>query len=143
MSAADLGKCDVCRKPISGALLQLGDKNMHPECHKCYSCKRVFAEDETFARDGSKHAICGQCTDKAHAANVAAKPPMESEVKAGDHVGLGSCGSCGKGVSANAVTVQGSVYHPPCFACMKCKKTLGKGDGFVREGQEFLCEDCC
>lgn len=31
------------------------------------------------------------------------------------------CGSCGKYVEGEVVTVLDSVFHPDCFGCQRCK----------------------
>jgi hypothetical protein len=140
----NMGTCAVCRKTIFGVLLRLGEKDLHPECHRCGKCKRQFAEDETFAREGySKIAICNQCIDLNHQNKIASKPQVESEIQTLDKTSMGKCGSCSKDVYDSAVTVQSAKYHKTCFKCDKCGNQINPKDGFVREGAGFWCENCC
>lgn len=91
-----MGVCVACKEPIFGVLVQVGGQDMHPECHACKRCKRVFADGESFVRDGSKHTICDACVTAEHEKKVAARPPMQQEVQAVGKASLGKCGSCSK-----------------------------------------------
>jgi hypothetical protein len=157
---AKMGVCNACAKPIFGVLIQVGDKDLHPgternfvcfclfyyafsECHTCKRCKRVFADGESFVRDNSKHTICDSCVSAEHEKKVAARPPMQEEIQALPQTSMGKCGSCAKDIVGSAVTVLNGKYHEACYMCQKCKRQLKRGDGCVREGNGFLCENCC
>ncbi len=138
-----MGTCAECNQPIFGVLIQVGTKNLHPDCHFCRRCKRVFADGETFVRDNSKHTICDQCVTAEHDKRVAARPPMQEEIQVLGSKALGTCGSCRKDIFDSCVTVMNDKFHDACWNCLRCKKQLRKGDGCVREGSGFLCESCC
>lgn len=68
----NMGTCAECKKAIHGVLIQIGDKDLHPECHCCKRCKRMFEDGETFCRDNSKHTVCNACWEKEHEKKVRA-----------------------------------------------------------------------
>lgn len=139
-----MGVCGACKKPIFGVLVQIGENvDLHPECHCCKRCSRVFADGESFVRDGSQHTICDSCVTAEHEKKVAARAALPGEIQAGEARAMGRCGACSKDIFDQAATFQNILYHMQCWACAKCKRQLQKGDGCVREANAFLCENCC
>jgi hypothetical protein len=94
-------------------------------------------------RDNSNHTICNSCVSAEHDKKVAARPPMQEEISVVGQASLGKCGSCKKDIFDSSVTFANDKFHDKCWFCQKCTKQLKRGDGCVREGNGFLCENCC
>jgi len=105
--------CDVCKKEITGQVLKADGTQFHPECFKCDGCGNLL-KGPFHKKDGKR--ICEACIPKV------------------------TCFGCKKEIVGAATKANGNSYHPECFKCEVCAKSLASG--FFKVGDKLVCKDC-
>ncbi|KAI9310537.1 hypothetical protein BX666DRAFT_2006865 [Dichotomocladium elegans] len=120
--------CAECKKPLKGTRAKLpsatGDVWYHYSCLKCAGCQDAF-KDSKFATF-QNHIYHRECV-----------PRMNSQ----DTRSL-ACHSCRKSIRDKFISCSARSYHPECFQCHSCHKTLSHEQPYFEVGQEPHCEAC-
>jgi len=141
--------CDICNRSIDGDCLTSNGKSFHSNCMKCavcgdslkgtyftsmgkLICEKDYKETQKTCSD-CKEAISGPYYTLDNDKVVCEKDYKKS---------LGNCGRCGLIVEGQILKVSGGFFHPDCFTCVVCKKSLvevpfTKGD----DGEVYCSED--
>lgn len=125
---ASLEKCVVCGKEITERILRASGKPYHPECFRCFTCKKML-DGCPFAVDDDSNIYCVDCYhDKfAPKCSVCGKPILPEE---------------GKEESLRIVAL-GKDFHVGCFKCEMCGELLsGEGKGCYPLDGKLLCLNC-
>eukprot|EP00095_Tigriopus_kingsejongensis_P007736 maker-scaffold200_size264178-snap-gene-1.16 protein:Tk07736 transcript:maker-scaffold200_size264178-snap-gene-1.16-mRNA-1 annotation:"lipoma-preferred partner homolog isoform x4" len=123
--------CTVCNLPIKGDSVVSNDKPFHPECMKCFICGDslrgqflTFQDKPICERDyklnAEKCSICGE-------APMGKYFSLDGEVRCEEchETENDKCLKCQEPVAGKVIKINcGSAYHPDCFACEVCKKSL-------------------
>jgi len=107
--------CGKCGEEIKGEAISVSEKKFHPECFKCYECKKEISGSFRTTADGER--ICAAC------------------------IKLKKCFACKKGIERKSIAADGKDYHPECFKCQKCEKQLGE-KYLKNDVGEILCDAC-
>ena len=114
-------KCERCRLPLRGAILNALGSKFHTECFRCSLCDASLASGTFVPVPDSKNAACASC----HERELAAK-----------------CGGCGRGVVGDhVVALRGTPFHKACFRCVKCRASLVGRKHVPHEGKAW-CAEC-
>ena len=120
-----LPSCTRCGETVQDGL-RACDGVWHAECFRCDTCDKVLT-DEFFEEDGRPY-----CEEHA--------PQM-----IGNHV----CASCGEAIDGRYIDVDDLLYHPSCFTCSVCDRSIvdsfwtgEDGNLLCTEHFEEQCERC-
>jgi hypothetical protein len=114
-------QCIQCLKSISiGKIISYGGKKYHPDCFSCEKCHTPII-DRQFPTHNSK-PYCSQCYDK--------------------HIAP-QCFQCLKPISVGkSVIFDEKSYHPDCFRCNQCNKSLADDKNFFEHNSKPCCLQC-
>ncbi|KAL7060998.1 hypothetical protein AAHC03_09540 [Spirometra sp. Aus1] len=93
---------------------------MHTDCFVCTQCKGKLAGMNFRSKNGGNY--CDNCyTEKFQP----------------------KCSKCAKviGLNVKYSKYKNKCYHPECFACSKCKKSI-QGEQFNELEGQFTCVNC-
>jgi len=109
-------RCHACGNSIQGAMVTAADKHYCEKCFKCHhpGCHVVLGGQSFYEHEG--------------------KPYCEHHYQATNDM-ICNCGRAIVGPYANA---QGRKWHPDCFVCAYCKKTL-MGESFAEDNGKVYC----
>lgn len=93
----------------------------HGDCFKCSKCSLPLAGEEFVLKD--KKIRCSECYRKKSA------------------TGIVRCIVCKKEIIEKGLKYKGNPYHPDCFNCASCKKSLTDVTPVTHENK-VLCKDC-
>jgi len=91
--------CDKCHQPLPTQYVTTKNKKYHSECFACHSCNNALGTDY-YDVDGQFQ--CDSCYNQ----------------------NIGSCATCGRGLTGQYVKCLGKMFHEPCFLCFSCKGSL-------------------
>lgn len=112
--------CCTCYQPIGKGRPGCSalDKTYHIECFTCAVCHTRLAGGSFYSVDG--------------------KPYCEKDYKDT----LDKCESCGKPILDRILRASGKPFHPACFTCTACKKSLDGIPFTVDSNNAIHCVDC-
>jgi len=113
----DAPSCEICQQIVMNQLIRVGDKTYHLDCLRCSVCMNGIVGN--FFVEPSGTWVCQSCA-------VNTTP---------------ACGVCSSPVFGQTVKAEGKEFHPACFVCTGCKKPLGGGKYFNKDGTRN-CVDC-
>ena len=114
-------KCERCRLPLRGTVLNAMGSKFHAECFRCSLCDASLASGTFVQMPNEKKAACASC----HERELAAK-----------------CGGCGRGVVGDhVVALGGTPFHKACFCCVRCRASLVGRKHVPHEGKAW-CAEC-
>ncbi|XP_057289739.1 four and a half LIM domains protein 2-like [Hydractinia symbiolongicarpus] len=115
------GKCEQTLADPNITYVTYGGQTFHPDCFTCQSCNKTLAGKSIYKHEG--HNYDQECYSTFHAKKCAVcyQALVDPKIK--------------------YVTYDGKTYHPDCFVCHKCKKTLS-GKQFYLVDDTKVCEDC-
>lgn len=136
-----MGVCSVCKEDVHGRVVKALNAVFHPDHFACSSCRRVIAAHESFMADPAHplRPVCSACGSQAvaRAASTAGRP-MQSLPGS-----LGPCGTCGRGVAGEHVSVLGKIFHAACLQCGNCGRTMRPSEQLAKgEGGFIICAVC-
>merc|ERR1712002_125087 len=114
--------CNKCGYSIKNATVTFQDDKYHPECFVCYHCREQLSGKSIRQHGG--HNYDQECYSRWHAKR---------------------CGKCGQPcaeANVNYTTYGGKTFHPDCFVCYRCGKSLSGGKKFYLDGEVKVCEAC-
>jgi len=112
-----LPKCFRCGDPIAnGELVNADGKKYHPNCFACPVCSKTLLN--YLFRDG--HPFCEQHYYERY------NP---------------KCHVCHQALKETTVTALGREWHPNCFTCERCNKSIGVGSFYSHHGRP-VCPSC-
>jgi len=140
--------CDVCKGDIAGDCLISNGKNFHSACMKCAVCGDNLTDtyftfmDKLICEKDYKETqtICSECGEAISGSYYTLdneKVVCEKDYKKS----LGNCGRCGKIVEGKILKVSGGFFHPDCFTCEVCKKSLVGVPFSLDEGKQLYCSE--
>lgn len=111
--------CGICQQPIQGKQVEAQNGFYHPQCFVCASpgCKVSLAGTDYYAHNGKFYC-------ETHYHTVAS-----------------SFCICGTAIQGQFVNALGKKWHPNCFVCAHCKKSLAGGSYAEVENQVY-CPEC-
>ncbi|NXN08751.1 LPXN protein, partial [Indicator maculatus] len=115
ITAAPVGICATCHKPIAGKVLTALGKTWHPEHFTCAHCGQELGRQPFFERDGQ--AYCQEDYHQAFAPH---------------------CAYCAGPIREKVLTALGQTWHPEHFFCAHCGKVFGD-DGFHEQNKKPYC----
>ncbi|KAM4014937.1 filamin-binding LIM protein 1 isoform 4-T5 [Anomaloglossus baeobatrachus] len=111
--------CAFCHKsiPPSTATIEAMKKQYHATCFTCRKCHRLLAGQMYYQKDGQP--ICEHCYKET----------------------LEKCGKCQSLILQHIVRALGSSYHPECFTCVVCSRTIADESFAVDEYNHVHCAE--
>ncbi|XP_073512206.1 filamin-binding LIM protein 1 isoform X2 [Phyllobates terribilis] len=111
--------CAFCHKtiPPSTATIEAMKKQYHAGCFTCRKCHRLLAGQMYYQKDGQP--ICEHCYKET----------------------LEKCGKCDSLILQHIVRALGSSYHPECFTCVVCSRTIADESFAVDEFNDVHCAE--
>ncbi|XP_063707198.1 transforming growth factor beta-1-induced transcript 1 protein-like isoform X1 [Culicoides brevitarsis] len=111
--------CVKCKEVRFSNAVSALEKTWHRKCFVCNGlCKKPLGGQTFFERDG----------------NVYCKSDFEKVV-------ADKCAGCKAPIMKSAITALQAKWHPDCFKCKKCKKTIDD-ESFYVEGSKPVCAKC-
>lgn len=114
---ADL-KCSGCGKKLGPFSVTFGDRSWHPQCFTCVRCKASL-NDGFMEGEKDKAFYCSHCHSEVY-----------GEI----------CSGCSKALGLQVKRAIGQNWHPECFNCTNCKKSLDAE--FVNKNNLPYCLAC-
>lgn len=112
-------KCAGCHSPILQQPTSAMGKQWHPQCFKCCDCRKAL-NPSNFRENGGK-PFCDDCFHNKFSQK---------------------CAGCNTPIKdQQPMNALGKPWHPQCFKCSDCKKTLNPSQCKENGGRPF-CEDC-
>ncbi|XP_019854051.1 PREDICTED: LIM domain-binding protein 3-like [Amphimedon queenslandica] len=113
--------CSLCRKAIVGPMVNATNRYYHQECFRCSRCSCNLSQQDGFNMENGM-LFCSNCFTEAYGV---------------------SCSGCGQTIGANELWVEAldRNWHPQCFVCGGCKRTLEGSKFFAKLGQPY-CGQC-
>ncbi|XP_068097751.1 filamin-binding LIM protein 1 [Hyperolius riggenbachi] len=111
--------CAFCHKAIlpSAAAIEAMKKHYHASCFTCRKCHRLLAGQLYYQKDGQP--ICEHCY----------KDTLEK------------CAKCQTLILQHIVRAMGNSYHPECFTCVVCNRTIADESFAVDEYNDVHCAE--
>jgi len=143
--------CADCKNPLGTAKYYIiGGKNYCEQCRykyleKCTKCDKVI-ENETVRPKGSGkpyHTDCFCC--------VKCEQPLQGKYFTNETgmicencfaASREKCARCGRAIMESTLKALDQVYHPKCFVCSMCPKSLEGVEFFVTEDKKPMCKEC-
>ena len=115
-----IAQCSACKEGITpySKYLQLESRSWHTQCFSCISCRKSLIEEEF--QDYDSNLMCMDCFVN----KVSRK-----------------CHKCYKAVVGKAIQFNMRHYHPKCFCCRWCGKSLADTKASDKNG-ELYCPAC-
>ncbi|XP_077330868.1 filamin-binding LIM protein 1 [Lithobates pipiens] len=109
--------CAFCHKAIlpTAAAIEAMKKQYHASCFTCRKCHRLLAGQLYYQKDG--RPICEHCY----------KDTLEK------------CATCQTLIMQHIVRAMGNSYHPECFRCVVCHRTIADESFAVDEYNDVHC----
>ena len=102
ISVESRGICYACEQPILGEIIHALDRKYHPEHFFCSVCQKEIGNESFIERDDKVY--CDGCYTSYF---------------------LPICPKCQKPVLDFCTEAMGQKWHPECFTCNECGKSLG------------------
>ncbi|XP_044138413.1 filamin-binding LIM protein 1 [Bufo gargarizans] len=111
--------CAFCHKTIlsNTATIEAMKKQYHASCFTCRKCHRLLAGQMYYQKDGQP--ICDHCY----------KDTLEK------------CAKCKTLILQHIVRALGNCYHPECFTCVVCNRTIADESFAVDEHNDVHCAE--
>lgn len=114
-------KCERCRLPLRGTVLNAMGSKFHAECFRCSLCDASLASGTFVPMPNEKKAACASCHEQKFAPK---------------------CGGCGRGVVGDHVVALGKTpFHKACFRCTACRVSLVGRKHVPHQGKAW-CAEC-
>uniref|UniRef100_A0A7M5X8E1 LIM zinc-binding domain-containing protein n=1 Tax=Clytia hemisphaerica TaxID=252671 RepID=A0A7M5X8E1_9CNID len=113
--------CTKCDDPIRDTTVTFEKKPYHPECFVCHQCQKKLSGKAIYKHEG--HNYDQECYGTFHAKRCAKCYEVLTDPK------------------VSYVQYDGKTFHPDCFTCSRCDKSLAKQQ-FYLDGENKLCEKC-
>lgn len=115
--------CTKCALPIGKGGIVYNNCPWHRDCFCCSHCQRVLGRERFTSVEDRPY--CVDCYGQLFAKK---------------------CSTCTKPITgvdgAKFIAFEGRQWHADCFVCYKCRALLF-GRGFLTDGDDILCPDCC
>lgn len=113
--------CDACQRPIVGEKsVTFDEKAFHTDCFRCGQCRKVLLNEKDLHKHDSK-PCCDDCYKKDFAPR---------------------CVECSGPIGAGKLIVyETKKYHPECFRCGQCHKSMVEREFFARDSKP-CCVSC-
>ncbi|XP_077114058.1 actin-binding LIM protein 1 isoform X11 [Ranitomeya variabilis] len=121
-------QCSGCGEFVEGEVVTALGKTYHPACFACTACKRPFPPGDRVTFNG-RDCLCQAC---------AAQPmsPGAKELSAAS-----SCSGCGRDIkNGQALLALDKQWHLGCFKCKSCGKVL-TGEYISKDGSPYCEKD--
>mmetsp|Transcript_96 Transcript_96/g.162 ORF Transcript_96/g.162 Transcript_96/m.162 type:complete len:545 (+) Transcript_96:55-1689(+) len=128
--------CEVCKKPIEGAAMNVAGASYHPACFVCQGCKEPLTS--YFKVEGE--IMCKKCA-QASQSQKAADAGKNSSLRR-------TCRKCKKPIEGKIVLGdRDDAFHEECFVCDDCGKPLDEyvvdpNRRFKFQEAAYLCRSC-
>ncbi|KAG8569812.1 hypothetical protein GDO81_014553 [Engystomops pustulosus] len=111
--------CAFCHKTIlpNVATIEAMKKQYHASCFTCRKCHRLLAGQMYYQKDGKP--ICDYCYKET----------------------LEKCAKCQTLILQHIVRALGNGYHPECFTCVVCNRTIADESFAVDEYNDVHCAE--
>eukprot|EP00093_Oithona_nana_P003123 03123.XXX_42757_40390_1 [CDS] Oithona nana genome sequencing. len=143
--------CTDCQEPLGTSKYYIiSGKNYCGKCRakfleNCTKCGKIIENETIRPKESGKpyHADCFCCT-QCHI-------PLQGKYFATDNgilceedfaASRDKCGRCGRAILTSTLKALDQVYHPDCFACSMCPKSLEGVEFFVTDEKKPMCKDC-
>jgi len=113
-AARNMERCEECMRPIKDRSTIAMDKRFHPECFVCTHCKKPFPDGKFIPHKG--------------------KPYCRSDF-------ANMCLKCDKVITSGYIEFEQEKYHPACFKCHLCRKSLAESEFFELDGKPYCKSD--
>jgi len=145
-------ECASCSSNLEGK--EFFAQNNQPYCVQCYhsafsrvcpACNRTIQGEQVEAQDQVYHPACFVCSTSSCRKSLAGKSffSHQGQIYCEDHyhsVASSFC-ACGKAIQGQYASALGQKWHPACFVCAYCKKSLVGGQ-FVEIENKAYCPEC-
>lgn len=117
-------KCRGCCQAIRGTVVTVGAEQFHSECFICRGCRNVISGSyfKDKPESGNDGYLCPSCNETEH-------PPKR-------------CAGCCRAIIGQSLTSEGRPFHPECFVCTKCRRSIEGAFFRTEDGQGRLCSAC-
>ncbi|KAM3922797.1 filamin-binding LIM protein 1 [Leptodactylus fuscus] len=111
--------CAFCHKniPPNTATIEAMKKQYHASCFTCRKCHRLLAGQMYYQKEGQP--ICEHCYKET----------------------LEKCAKCQTLILQHIVRALGNGYHPECFTCVVCNRTIADESFAVDEYNDVHCAE--
>ena len=146
-SLDDPETCPRCsRKVYEMEKIQTSTHAYHKQCLSCHSCARALDTQNFFdaaSKDGNIY--CQHCyEDKFGVRGQGGSLSSNlNKLVSGDLTEIVRCQRCGGNVyEAEKISNSVGSYHPGCFKCAKCSRSLDPGSFNVGDERDIYCNKC-
>ncbi|XP_029399338.1 actin-binding LIM protein 1 isoform X8 [Mus pahari] len=120
-------RCHGCGEFVEGEVVTALGKTYHPNCFACTICKRPFPPGDRVTFNG-RDCLCQLCAQ-----------PMSSSPK--EATCSSNCAGCGRDIkNGQALLALDKQWHLGCFKCKSCGKVL-TGEYISKDGSPYCEKD--
>lgn len=120
-------RCHGCGEFVEGEVVTALGKTYHPNCFACTVCKRPFPPGDRVTFNG-RDCLCQLCAQ-----------PMSSSPK--EATCSSNCAGCGRDIkNGQALLALDKQWHLGCFKCKSCGKVL-TGEYISKDGSPYCEKD--
>ncbi|KAE8589435.1 hypothetical protein XENTR_v10017558 [Xenopus tropicalis] len=121
-------RCSGCGEFVEGEVVTALGKTYHPSCFACTSCKRPFPPGDRVTFNG-RDCLCQNCA-------VLPMSPGPTEIS-----NSSSCAGCSREIkNGQALLALDKQWHLGCFKCKSCGKVL-TGEYISKDGSPYCEKD--
>jgi len=141
-------KCCVCQQKITGDCILSNNKHYHPGCIKCHICGDPLKEQYyTFMGNPICEADYQNCKQTCAICNVEIDGTyytVDGQVycEKDYQEQTDACEKCGEKVIGEHVDITGAVFHPACFKCHVCEKSMVGTPFSADDNKRIYCGPC-
>jgi len=140
--------CGKCGEKITGDCLLSGNVHYHHHCMKCAVCGEglrgtyfTYMDQLICEKDYREtQKQCSECGDMITGTYYTLdndKIVCEADYRKQ----LGNCQKCGLVVEGRIMKVSGTLYHPDCFTCSVCQKSMVGVPFSLGEDKQIYCAE--
>jgi len=140
-------QCCVCKTKITGDCVVNNNTYYHPHCMRCYVCddplrgSYTFFQNKPICERDFKQAqtVCSVCSETIEGTYYQLNDRIYCEQCSQSK---DNCSKCGSQIDGKAVKTTGSVFHPQCFNCEVCDKSLNHKQFTLDSNNLVYCPEC-
>ena len=137
----------MCKTKITGDCVVNNNTYYHPHCMRCHVCddplrgSYTFFQNKPICERDFKQAqtVCSVCSETIEGTYYQLNDRIYCEQCSQSK---DSCSKCGSQIDGKAVKTTGSVFHPQCFNCEVCDKSLNHKQFTLDSNNRVYCPEC-
>lgn len=142
-------QCCVCKQKIVGDCVVNNNTYYHPGCMKCHICDEplrgsyLFFQNKPICERDFKlrQSVCFVCENPIEGTYYELDGKVYCEEHYMSHMN-DTCVRCNSPIEGEHVKITGASFHPACFKCQACQKSLVGKQFSTDDKNRVYCPEC-